>query len=207
MLITDNFVFQFVYENPQTIFESLFGENWREKVFREMQIRKKYPFFFKDDTLLSIYPNGLELKDNQEYFESFMLGFALLAIVDQNRNNKIKTSSTMVGLVTQSCLAMSKILELPLTLFFENIDEMELSNQLSDGDFEKIEGPLVIRDDWVKNGINVVDAFIQHGYVFPEKFDPTLIGEEPIEEQNDFILKPTSLFLDSLHRFKIKEQF
>lgn len=205
MLITNSFVFQFVYEKPQAIFESLFGENWREKVYREMQIRKKYPFFFKEDTLLSIYPNGLELKGNQEYFESFMLGFALLNIVDQNRNNKIKTSSTMVGLVTQACLAMSKILELPLTLFFENIDEMELSNQLSYGDFEKIEGPLVIRDDWVKNGINVVDAFIQHGYVFSEKFDPTLIGEEPIEEQNDFILKPTSLFLDSLHRFEIKE--
>ena len=205
MLITNSFVFQFVYENPQTIFESLFGKNWREKVFREMPIRKKYPFFFTDNTLLSIYPDRLELEGNQEYFESFMLGFALLAIVDQNRNNKIKTSSTMVGLVTQACLAMSKILELPLTLFFENIDEMELGNQLSDGDFEKIEGPLVIRDDWVKNGINVVDAFIQHGYVFSEKFDPTLIGEELIEGQNDFIFKPTILFLDSLHRFKIKE--
>ena len=50
-----------------------------------------------------------------------------------------------------------------------------------------------------------MDEFLQNGWVFLEKFDPTLIGEEPIEEQNDFILKPTSLFLHSLNLFKIEE--
>ena len=74
---------------------------------------------------------------------------------------------------------------------------------------KKIENPkgitLVIRDNWVENGLATMDDFIQNGWVFPEKFDPTLIGEEPIEEQNDFILKPTRLFLQSLNLFKIEE--
>ena len=111
----------------------------------------------------------------------------------------------MLGLVTQTCLAMSEILKLPLALFFEDIDEIELGNQLNDGDFEKIENPkgitLVIRDNWVETGLNTMDEFLQNGWVFLEKFDPTLIGEEPIEEQNDFILKPTSLFSSFIESF------
>ena len=138
-----------------------------------------------------------------------MLGFIFLNGVDQNRNDTIETSSTMLGLVAQTCLAISEIMELPLELFFEDIDEIELGNQLNDGDFEKIENPkgitLVIRNNWVETSLATMDDFIQNGWVFPEKFDPTLIGEELIEGQNNFILKPTSLFLHSLNIFKIEE--
>lgn len=166
-------------------------------------------FCLKDDTFLLIYPDGLKPKSIREHFASFMLGFIFLDGVDQNRNNTIETSSTMVGLVTQTCLAMSEILKLPLTLFFEDINEIELGNQLDEGDFEKIENPkgiaLVIRDNWVETGLNTMDEFLRNGWVFLEKFDPTLIGEKPIEEQSDFILKPTSLFLHSLNLFKIEE--
>ena len=180
-----------------------YGKNWQEKVLGKQHFR------LKDDTFLSIYPDGLKPKSIREHFASFMLGFIFLNGVDQNRNDTIETSSTMLGLVTQTCLAMSEILKLPLALFFEDIDEIELGNQLNDGDFEKIENPkgitLVIRDNWVETGLNTMDEFLQNGWVFLEKFDPTLIGEEPIEEQNDFILKPTSLFLHSLNLFKIEE--
>lgn len=203
MIITNDSVFLFESEDARTLFESIYGKNQQEKVLGKQHFR------LKDDTFLSIYPDGLKPKSIREHFASFMLGFIFLNGVDQNRNDTIETSSTMLGLVTQTCLAMSEILKLPLALFFEDIDEIELGNQLNDGDFEKIENPkgitLVIRDNWVETGLNTMDEFLQNGWVFLEKFDPTLIGEEPIEEQNDFILKPTSLFLHSLNLFKIEE--
>lgn len=203
MIITNDSVFLFESEDARTLFESIYGKNWQEKVLGKQHFR------LKDDTFLSIYPDGLKPKSIREHFASFMLGFIFLNGVDQNRNDTIETSSTMLGLVTQTCLAMSEILKLPLALFFEDIDEIELGNQLNDGDFEKIENPkgitLVIRDNWVETGLNTMDEFLRNGWVFLEKFDPTLIGKEPIEEQNDFILKPTSLFLHSLNLFKIEE--
>lgn len=203
MLITNDSVFLFESEDARTLFESIYGKNWQEKVLGKQHFR------LKDDTFLSIYPDGLKPKSIREHFASFMLGFIFLNGVDQNRNDTIGTSSTMVGLVTQTCLAMSEILKLPLTLFFEDIDEIELDNQLDDEDFEKIESPkgiaLVIRDNWVETGLNTMDEFLRNGWVFLEKFDPTLICEEPIEGQNNFILKPTSLFLHSLNIFKIEE--
>ena len=203
MIITNDSVFHFKSEDARTLFESIYGKNWQEKVFG------KQHFCLKDDTFLSIYPDGLKPKSIQEFFASFMLGFIFLDEVDQNRNDTIETSSTMLGLVTQTCLAMSEILRLPLTFFFEDIDEIELGNQLNDGDFKKIENSqgitLVIRDNWVETGLNTMDEFLRNGWVFLEKFDPTLIGEELIEEQNNFILKPTSLFLHSLSIFKIEE--
>lgn len=203
MIITNDSVFHFKSEDARTLFESIYGKNWQEKVFG------KQHFCLKDDTFLSIYPDGLKPKSIQEFFASFMLGFIFLDEVDQNRNDTIETSSTMLGLVTQTCLAMSEILRLPLTFFFEDIDEIELDNRLDDGDFEKIENSqgitLVIRDNWVETGLNTMDEFLRNGWVFLEKFDPTLIGEELIEEQNNFILKPTSLFLHSLSIFKIEE--
>ena len=203
MIITNDSVFLFESEDARTLFESIYGKNWQEKVLGKQHFR------LKDDTFLSIYPDGLKPKSIREHFASFMLGFIFLNGVDQNRNDTIETSSTMLGLVTQTCLAMSEILKLPLALFFEDIDEIELGNQLNDGDFEKIENPkgitLVIRDNWVETGLNTMDEFLRNGWVFLEKFDPTLIVEKPIEEQNDFILKPTSLFLHSLNLFKIEE--
>ena len=203
MIITNDSVFLFESEDTRTLFESIYGKNWQEKVLGKQHFR------LKDDTFLSIYPDGLKPKSIREHFASFMLGFIFLNGVDQNRNDTIETSSTMLGLVTQTCLAMSEILKLPLALFFEDIDEIELDNQLDDEDFEKIENPkgitLVIRNNWVETGLATMDDFIQNGWVFPEKFDPTLIGEELIEGQNNFILKPTSLFLHSLNIFKIEE--
>lgn len=203
MIITNDSVFLFESEDARTLFESIYGKNWQEKVLGKQHFR------LKDDTFLSIYPDGLKPKSIREHFASFMLGFIFLNGVDQNRNDTIETSSTMLGLVTQTCLAMSEILKLPLTLFFEDIDEIELDNQLDDEDFEKIENlkgiTLVIRDNWVETGLNTMDEFLQNGWIFLEKFDPTLICEEPIEGQNNFILKPTSLFLHSLNIFKIEE--
>lgn len=203
MLITDDFIFYFKSEDVRTLFETIYGENWQEKVL------EKQHFCLKDDILLSIYPNGLKPKNIQEYFESFMLGFIFFNAVNPDRSNLAMASSTMIGLITQTCLAMSEILKLPLTLFFEDIDEIELGNQLDDGDFEKIENPkvitLVIRDNWVETGLNTMDEFLRNGWVFIEKFDPTLIGEEPIGGQNNFILKLTNLFLCSLNIFKIEE--
>ena len=203
MIITNDSVFHLKSEDIRTLFESIYGENWQEKV-----LGKQF-FCLKYDTFLLIYPDGLKPKSIREHFASFMLGFIFLNGVDQNRNDTIETSSTMLGLVTQTCLAMSEILKLPLTLFFEDIDEIELDNQLDDEDFEKIENlkgiTLVIRDNWVETGLNTMDEFLQNGWIFLEKFDPTLICEEPIEGQNNFILKPTSLFLHSLNIFKIEE--
>ncbi len=200
MIITNDFVFHFKSEDTRTLFESVYGEYWQEKVFG------KQHFCLKDDAFLSIYPDGLKPKGIREYFKSFMLGFIFLDEVDQNRNNTIETSSTMVGLVTQTCLAMSEIMELPLELFFEDIDETDLNTApLSDEDENPEEIALVIHDNWVETGLANMDDFIRNGWVFPEKFDPTLIGEEPIEEQNDFILKPISLFLHSLNLFEIEE--
>lgn len=203
MIITNDSVFHFKSEDIRTLFESIYGENWQEKV-----LGKQF-FCLKDDTFLLIYPDGLKPKSIREHFASFMLGFIFLNGVDQNRNDTIETSSTMLGLVAQNCLAISEIMELPLELFFEDIDEIELGNQLNDGDFEKIENPkgitLVIRNNWVETGLATMDDFIQNGWVFPEKFDPTLIGEKLIDGQNNFILKPTSLFLHSLNIFKIEE--
>ena len=215
MLITYKFVFRFEYEDAIALLRSAYGQNWPEKVIT------KQHFCLKNNTFLSIYPDGLKPKEIQKYFESFMLGFALLAIVDQNRNNKIKTSSTMVGLVTQTCLAVSEAMELPLKLFFEGIDETELGNRFINR-VDRINGiaethgingtntylseiDWVLHDNWVKIGMDTINEFIQNGFFYIEKFDPTLIGEELIEGQNDFIFKPTILFLDSLHRFKIKE--
>lgn len=181
---------------------SAYGQNWPEKV-----ITKKH-FYLKNNTSLSIYPDGLKPKDIQGHFASFMLGFILLNGVDQNRNDTIETSSTLVGLVKQTCLAMVKVLELSPTLFFEDIDEIASDDQLDDGDFEKIpkKNTSVICGNWVENGINIMDDLMRNGWIFFEEFDPTLIGEELIEGQNDFIIKPTSMFLEHLDDFEI-EQF
>ena len=202
MLITYNFVFQFEYEDTLELLRSAYGQNWPEKV-----ITKKH-FYLKNNTFLSIYPNGLKPKDIQGHFASFILGFILLNSVDQDRNDTIETSSTLVGLVTQTCLAMVKVLELSPTLFFEDIDEIESDDQLDDGDFEKIpkKNTSVICGNWVENGINIMDDLMRNGWIFFEEFDPTLIGEELIEGQNDFIIKPTSMFLEHLDDFEI-EQF
>ena len=200
MLITNDFIFYFESEDTRTLFESIYGENWQEKVFR------KQHFCFKDDTFLSIYPDGSKPKKVQKYFESFMLGFIFLNEIDQNRHETIQTSSTMLGLVAQTCLAISEIMELPLELFFEDIDETDLdAAPLSDEDENPEEIALIIHDNWVKTGRATMNDFIQNGWVFPEKFDPTLIGEELIEGQNDFIIKPTDLFINSLDQFKIEE--
>ena len=129
MLITNDFIFYFESEDTRTLFESIYGENWQEKVFG------KQHFCFKDDTFLSIYPDGSKPKKVQKYFESFMLGFIFLNEIDQNRHETIQTSSTMLGLVAQTCLAISEIMELPLELFFEDIDETDLdAAPLSDED-------------------------------------------------------------------------
>ena len=203
MLITDDFIFYFKSEDVRTLFETIYGENWQEKVL------EKQHFCLKDDIFLSIYLNGLKPKNIQEYFESFMLGFIFLNAVNPDRNNLATTSSTMIGLITQTCLATSEIMETPLTLFFEDINKVGLEVQINDEDFENPENlkeiTLVIRDYWVNRGQNVVDEFLRNGWVFLEKFDPTLIGEDLIEEQNNFILKPTNLFLYSLNIFKIEE--
>ena len=203
MLITYEFVFRFEYEDAIALLRSAYGQNWPEKVIT------KQHFCLKNNTFLSIYPNGLKPKGILDHFESFMLGFILLNRVDQNRNDTIETSSTLVGLVKQTCLAMVKVLELSPTLFFEDIDEIESDDQLDDGDFEKIEdpkkNPSVICGSWVENGINIMDDLMRNGWIFFEEFDPTLIGEELIEGQNDFIIKPTDLFINSLAQFKIEE--
>ena len=202
MLITYDFVFRFEYEDDIALLRSAYGLNWPEKV-----ITKKH-FRLKNNTFLSIYPNGSKPKGILDHFESFMLGFILLNRVDQNRNDTIETSSTLVGLVKQTCLAMVKVLELSPTLFFEDIDEIESDDQLDDGDFEKIpkKNTSVICGNWVENGINIMDDLMRNGWIFFEEFDPTLIGEELIEGQNDFIIKPTSMFLEHLDDFEI-EQF
>lgn len=202
MLITYDFVFRFEYEDAIELLRSAYGSNWPEKV-----ITKKH-FCLKNNTFLSIYPDGLKPKDIQGHFASFMLGFILLNRVDQDRNDTIETSSTLVGLVTQTCLAMVKVLELSPTLFFEDIDEIELGDQLDDGDFKKIpkKNTSVICGNWVENGINIMDDLMRNSWIFFEEFDPTLIGEELIEGQNDFIIKPTSMFFEHLDDFEI-EQF
>ena len=203
MFMNSNFIFHLESEDITLALEELFGESWQEKVLG------KQHFCLKNNTFLSIYPNGLKPKGILDHFESFMLGFILLNRVDQNRNDTIETSSTLVGLVKQTCLAMVKVLELSPTLFFEDIDEIESDDQLDDGDFEKIEdpkkNPSVICGSWVENGINIMDDLMRNGWIFFEEFDPTLIGEELIEGQNDFIIKPTDLFINSLDQFKIEE--
>lgn len=203
MLITNDFIFYFESEDVRTLFENIYGENWQEKVLNKQHLR------FKDDVLLSIYLNGLKRENIQEYFESFILGFIFLNAVNPDRNNIAMTSSTMVGLITQACLATSEIMGIPPTLFFENINKVRSEFQTNNEDFENPENPkeitLVIRDHWVNSSLNAVDEFIRNGWVFPEKFDPTSIGEDLVEEQNDLIFKPTNLFLHSLNIFKIEE--
>lgn len=203
MLITNDFIFYFESEDIRTLFENIYGENWQEKVLNKQHL------CFKDDVLLSIYLNGLKRETIQEYFESFILGFIFLNAVNPDRNNIAMTSSTMVGLITQACLATSEIMGIPPTLFFESINKVRSEFQTNNEDFENPENPkeitLVIRDHWVNSSLNAVDEFIRNGWVFPEKFDPTSIGEDLVEEQNDLIFKPTNLFLHSLNIFKIEE--
>ncbi len=199
MLITDDFIFYFESEDAQTLFEGIYGENWQEKVL------EKQHFCLKDDIFLSIYLNELKPKNIQEFFESFMLGFIFLNAVNTDRNNLAIASSTMISLITKTCLAISEITGIPLTLFFENINEVQVNAE----DFENPENlrkiTLVIRDYWVDKGLNTMDEFIRNGWVFIEMFDPSLIGENLIEGQNNFILEPTNLFLHSLNIFKIEE--
>ena len=215
MLITYNFVFRFEYEDAIELLRSAYGQNWPEKV-----ITKKH-FYLKNNTFLSIYPDGLKPKNIQGHFASFMLGFVFLNGVDSNRYNSAQTSSTMVGLVKKTCLAVSEAMELPLKLFFKGIDETELGNRFINR-VDRINGVAethgingtniylseidwVLHDHWVKIGMDTINEFIQNGLFYIEKFDPTLIGDELIEGQNDFIIKPTDLFINSLDQFKIEE--
>ena len=215
MLITDKFVFQFGYEDARTLLRSVYGENWRKEVFEKRLLK------FRKNTFIAIHPSELNMKDYQKHFESFMLGFVFLNCVDSNRYNSAQTSSTMVGLVKKTCLAVSEAMELPLKLFFEGIDETELGNRFINR-VDRINGVAethgingtnmylseidwVLHDHWVKIGMDTISEFVQNDWVYLEKFDPTLIGEELIEGQNDFVLKPTDLFLSSLHRFKIEK--
>ena len=215
MLITDKFVFRFGYEDAIALLRSAYGKDWQKEV------AGKRAFYFKKNTFLAIYPSELKMKDYQKYFESFMLGFVFLNGVDSNRYNSAQTSSTMVGLVKKTCLAVSEAMELPLKLFFEGIDETELGNRFINR-VDRINGiaethgingtniylseiDWVLHDYWVKIGMDTINEFIQNGFFNIEKFDPTLIGEELIEGQNDFIIKPTDLFINSLDQFKIEK--
>ena len=215
MIITNKFVFRFRYEDATALLRSAYGKDWQKEV------SEKRHFYFIKNTFLSIYPDGLKPKESQKYVESFMLGFVFLNGVDPNRYNSAQTSSTMVGLVKKTCLAGSEAMELPLKLFFEGIDETELGNRFINR-VDRINGitethgingtniylseiDWTLHDHWVKIGMDTINEFIQNGYFYVEKFDSTLIGEELIEGQNDFIIKPTDLFINSLDQFKIEE--
>ena len=67
MLITNDFIFYFESEDTRTLFESIYGENWQEKVFR------KQHFCFKDDTFLSIYPDGSKPKKSKNILKALCL--------------------------------------------------------------------------------------------------------------------------------------
>ena len=65
MIITNDSVFLFESEDARTLFESIYGKNWQEKVLGKQHFR------LKDDTFLSIYPDGLKPRAFRKFYAWF----------------------------------------------------------------------------------------------------------------------------------------
>ena len=200
MLITNDFIFYFEYENFHTFFENIYCKNFQEKLL------EKQPFCLKDDIFLSIYLNELKPKNIQEYFKSFMLGFIFLNTVNPERNNLIATSSTVSSLIVQSCLALVECSKIPPGIFFDEYDQSEFDDLPKEDDDGSEIIPLMVKGVWLEIGLNALEMFTKNGWIYSTEFDSTSIGMSPEEGLNDYLFIPTNIFLAHLNEFEI-EQF
>lgn len=202
MLITNDFIFHFEGEDVNSTLKENFGENWQEQTVNKQRI------CFKDNSIVSIYLKGRKPKTPEGIFKSFVLGFILLTEVESNRNHIFKACSTPLSLVTQSCLALSEHLKMPIESFFDEYYQ-NTSNDFSEEDKDGlVVFSVVINEKWDNLSYSILDKFIKNGWIYPTKFDPTSIGLPPEESQEDdnILFNLTNIFLVHFDDFEI-EQF
>lgn len=202
MLITNDFIFHFEGEDVNSKLRRTYLEDWLEEAAKRQWI------CLKDDLFVLIYPKGSKPTHymEEQYFQSFMLGFIFLNTVNPERNNLIATSSTVSSLIVQSCLALVECSKIPPGIFFDEYDQSEFDDLPKEDDDGSEIIPLMVKGVWLEIGLNALEMFTKNGWIYSTEFDSTSIGMSPEEGLNDYLFIPTNIFLAHLNEFEI-EQF
>lgn len=199
MLMTDNFIFHFEGEDVDSKLRETFLEDWLEEAAKRQWI------CLKDDLFVLIYPKGSKPTRymEEQYFQSFMLGFILLAEVNPKRN---ETYLTSLSLTIQSCLALSDYYKRPTNLFFNECHQ-SIPNDFSEEDNDNLTiVSVAINNKWSEISDKTLDRLLERGWIYRTKFDSASIESLPKGNRNDDIFKLTSIFLEHFDDFEI-EQF
>ena len=138
----------------------------------------------------------------EQYFQSFMLGFIFLAEVDPKRN---ETCSTSLSLTTQSFLALSEYYKRPIESFFYEYYPSTHNDFSEENNDNPTIIPGVIKKEWSEISDKTLDRLLAWGWIYRTKFDPSSIESLPEENRNDDIFKLTSIFLEHFDDFEIKQ--
>ena len=198
MLITNDFIFHFEGEDVNSKLRETYLEDWLEEAAKRQWI------CLKDDLFVLIYPKGSKPTRcmEEQYFQSFMLGFIFLAEVDPKRN---ETYSTSLNLTTHSCLALSEYYKRPIESFFYEYYPSTPNDFSEENNDNPTIIPGVIKSDWSEISDKTLDRLLAWGWIYRTKFDPSLIESLPEEKRNDDIFKLTSIFLEHFDDFEIKQ--
>lgn len=198
MLITNDFIFHFEGEDINSKLRRTYLEDWLEEAAKRQWI------CLKDDLFVLIYPKGLKptYYMEEQYFQSFMLGFIFLAEVDPKRN---ETCSTSLSLTTQSFLALSEYYKRPIESFFYEYYPSTHNDFSEENNDNPTIIPGVIKKEWSEISDKTLDRLLAWGWIYRTKFDPSSIESLPEENRNDDIFKLTSIFLEHFDDFEIKQ--
>lgn len=198
MLITNDFIFHFEGEDVNSKLRRTYLEDWLEEAAKRQWI------CLKDDLFVLIYPKGSKptYYMEEQYFQSFMLGFIFLAEVDPKRN---ETCSTSLSLTTQSFLALSEYYKRPIESFFYEYYPSTHNDFSEENNDNPTIIPGVIKKEWSEISDKTLDRLLAWGWIYRTKFDPSLIESLPEENRNDDIFKLTSIFLEHFDDFEIKQ--
>ena len=203
MLITPDFIFHFEGEDVDSTLKENFGENWQEQTANKQRI------CFKKDSIVSIYLKGRKPKTPEEIFKSFVLGFIFLNEVDPNRNHTLETCSIPCILATNSCLALSYHLKMPIESFFNEFHQ-NISNDSSEEDKDNSEGySIMISEKWWDIFLDIMSKFSKNGWICQKDISLTSLGIPPEKvhgEDDNILFNLTNIFLVHFDDFEI-EQF
>ena len=191
MFMTDNFIFHFEGEDVDSKLKETFGENWQD------QTANKQIIYLKDGSFTLIYPKYKKPKTSKEVFECLMLGEIFLSKVSSKQEN-----FSAGHLIALSCLAANSYLKEPASLFFDTKERNILDDFPEDDEGSENTMP-AIKEEWIENGLESIDKFIENGWIY---LLPKIPTASPEEDQNNCFFAPTNIFLKHFDDFEI-EQF
>lgn len=190
MLITDNFIFHLESEDITLAIKELFGESWQD------QIANKQIIYLEDGLFTLIYPKGKKPEKAKEVLECLMLGEIFLSKI-----NSEQEIFSIGHLITLSCLVAYHYLKEPASLFFDT-KERDILDNFPEYDEGSEDTMPAIKEEWIENGLESINKFIENGWIY---LLPKISTVSPEEDQNDCFFAPTNIFLKHFDDFEIKQ--